>query len=89
MPAQLATILVLRTLARGIQAATAEAEMLEREILTHVQALVPELLDEPGIGPIVAAQLIVTWSHHDRIDSQACFARIAGVDPPWVCWRLG
>jgi transposase len=80
-PAQLATILVLRTLARRIQAATAEAETLEREILSHVRALVPALLDEPGIGPIVAAQLIVTWSHHDRIDSEACFARLAGVAP--------
>jgi transposase len=80
-PAQLATILVLRTLARRIQAATAEAETLEREILSHVRALVPELLDEPGIGPIVAAQLIVTWSHRDRIDSEACFARLAGVAP--------
>ena len=80
-PAQLATILVLRTLARRIQAATAEAEALEREILAHVRTLVPELLEEPGVGPIVAAQLIVTWSHRNRIDSEACFARLAGVAP--------
>ena len=80
-PDQLATILVLRTLARRIQAATDEAEMLEREILTHVRALVPELLDEPGVGPIVAAQLIVTWSHNDRVRSEAAFARLAGVAP--------
>jgi transposase len=79
--AQLATILVLRSLARRIQAATGEAETLEQEILSHVRALVPELLDEPGVGPIVAAQLIVTWSHHNRIDSEACFARLAGVAP--------
>lgn len=80
-PAQLATILVLRTLARRIQTSTAEAETLEREILSHVRALVPELLHEPGIGPIVAAQLIVTWSHHGRIRSEAAFARLAGVAP--------
>jgi transposase len=80
-PALLATILVLRTLARRIQTATAEADTLEREILSNVRALVPELLDEPGVGPIVAAQLIVTWSHHNRIDSEACFARLAGVAP--------
>jgi transposase len=80
-PAQLATILVLRSLARRIQAATVEAETLEREILAHVRAVVPELLDEPGVGPIVAAQLIVTWSHRDRIDSEAAFARLAGVAP--------
>lgn len=80
-PAQLATILVLRTLARRIQVVSSEAETLEREILGHVRTLVPALLDEPGIGPIVAAQLIVTWSHRDRIDSEACFARLAGVAP--------
>ena len=40
-----------------------------------------ELLDEPGVGPIVAAQLIVTWSHHDRVRSEAAFARLAGVAP--------
>ncbi len=80
-PDELATILVLRTLARRIQAATEEAETLEREILTHIRALVPQLLDEPGVGPIVAAQLIVTWSHQDRIASEAAFARLAGVAP--------
>jgi transposase len=80
-PDELATILVLRTLARRIQAAIEEAETLEREILTHIRALVPQLLDEPGVGPIVAAQLIVTWSHHNRIDSEAAFARLAGVAP--------
>jgi transposase len=80
-PDHLATILVLRSLAQRIQAATQEADELEREILAHVRALVPQLLDEPGIGPIVAAQLIVTWSHHGRISSEAAFARLAGVAP--------
>jgi transposase len=59
-PEQLAIVLALRSLARRIEAATAEAEELEQEILQHVRALVPDLLDEPGVGPIVAAQLIVT-----------------------------
>jgi transposase len=80
-PDQLATILVLRSLAQRIQAATREADELEREILAHVRALIPELLDEPGVGPIVAAQLIVTWSHHDRVRNEAAFARLAGVAP--------
>jgi transposase len=57
---ELATRLVLRSLARRIQAATIEASELEREILAHLRALAPALLDEPGVGPIVAAQLIVT-----------------------------
>jgi transposase len=80
-PALLATITALRSLARRIEAATKEANELEREILAHVRASVPELLNEPGVGPIVAAQLIVSWSHHDRVRSEACFARLAGVAP--------
>ncbi len=78
---ELATRLVLRSLARRIQAATLEADELEQEILGHVRALAPALLDEAGIGPVVAAQLIVAWSHHGRLRSEACFARLAGVAP--------
>ena len=78
---ELATRLVLRSLARRIQAATREADELERELLGHIRALAPALLDEAGVGPIVAAQLIVAWSHHGRLRSEACFARLAGVAP--------
>jgi transposase len=78
---ELATKLVLRSLARRVEAATVEVAELERELLGHVRALAPALLDEPGVGPIVAAQLIVAWSHHDRLRSEACFARLAGVAP--------
>jgi transposase len=72
---------VFRSLARRIEAATAEAAELEREILAHVRALAAQLLDEPGVGPIVAAQLIVSWSHHGRVRSEAAFARLAGAAP--------
>jgi transposase len=80
-PDELAARLVLRTLARRIEAASTEAAELERELLGHVRALAPRLLDEPGVGPIVAAQLIVAWSHHGRLRSEAAFARLAGVAP--------
>jgi transposase len=78
---ELATRIVLRSLARRVRAATVEADQLEREILVHVRALAPTLLDEPGVGPIVAAQLIVAWSHRGRVRSEAAFARLAGVAP--------
>jgi transposase len=80
-PDELAIVLVLRSLARRIEAATEEADELEREILAHVRASAPILLAEPGVGPIVAAQLIVTWSHPGRVRSEAAFARLAGVAP--------
>jgi transposase len=80
-PDELAITLVLRTLARRLEIATAEAAELEAEILGHVRALAPRLLDERGVGPIVAAQLIVAWSHHGRVRSEAAFARLAGAAP--------
>lgn len=80
-PAELAARLVLRTLARRIVAATTEADELEHQIRAHVRALAPQLLDEPGVGPIVAAQLLVAWSHRGRVRSEAAFARLAGVAP--------
>jgi transposase len=78
---ELATRMVLRSLARRAGAATLEADELEGEILAHVRTLAPTLLDEPGVGAIVAAQLLVAWSHRGRLRSEACFARLAGVAP--------
>ena len=78
---ELATRLVLRSLARRIEAATLEAAELEQELLGHVRALAPALLDEPGVGPIVAGQLIVAWSDRGRVRSEAAFARLAGAAP--------
>jgi hypothetical protein len=43
-----------------VHSATEEAAVLQTEILAHVRALTPRLLEEPGIGPIVAARLIVS-----------------------------
>jgi transposase len=80
-PDELAATLVLRTLARRVQSATEEATELQTEIVAHVRALAPRLLDEPGVGPIVAAQVIVSWSHKGRVRSEAAFARLAGVAP--------
>ena len=80
-PDEHASALELRTLARRVQAATAETAELEAEIAAHVRALAAPLLDEPGVGPIVAAQLIVAWSHHGRVRSEAAFARLAGAAP--------
>ncbi|MEU6347568.1 IS110 family transposase [Streptomyces sp. NPDC046977] len=34
-----------------------------------------------GIGPITAAQILVSWSHPGRFRSEAAFASFAGVAP--------
>ncbi len=70
-----------QALARRIQQLTAEERELAREIEQLTRSLAPHLLDEPGIGPLLAAQVVLAWSHHGRIVSEAAFARLAGVAP--------
>jgi transposase len=74
-------LLALRCCARRALAAEQEALELERAISTLVSDLAPKLLDEPGIGPITAAQLLISWSHPNRLRSEAAFARLAGAAP--------
>jgi tetratricopeptide (TPR) repeat protein len=69
------------TRAQRIQALQAEAKDLEDEILRIVGQLAPELLDLLGVGPITAAQVLVSWSHPGRFRSEAAFASFAGVAP--------
>lgn len=58
-----------------------EAANYERQIKKLLQALAPVLLDQPGVGPLTAAQLVLAWSHHGRLRSDAAFAALAGVAP--------
>jgi transposase len=43
--------------------------------------MAPALLTQPGIGPISAAQLLISWSHPGRFRSEAAFAMLAGAAP--------
>lgn len=58
-----------------------ELKANEKGLKQHAKLLAPELLAELGVGPFVAAQLIVAWSHPGRIRSEAAFARFAGIAP--------
>jgi transposase len=75
------TLLALRAIARRVLQLTAEERELAREIKTLTQTLAPQLLDQPGVGPLLAAQVVLSWSHHGRMVSEAAFARLAGVAP--------
>ena len=75
------TLLALRSLARQVELTTREAATLEREIDGLVEQLAPQLLSRFGVGPISAAQLLVSWSHPGRLRSEAAFARLAGTAP--------
>jgi transposase len=54
---------------------------LDARIESLVQATMPALLDEPGVGPVNAAVLLVSWSHPGRFPTEAAFASNAGVSP--------
>jgi transposase len=75
------TLQALRALARRVQQLTAEERELARGIETLTRTLAPQLLDQPGIGPLAAAQLLISWSHSGRIRNEAAFARLAGCAP--------
>lgn len=75
------TATALRALARRIQALNNEARDHERSIRAIVRAWRPDLLDQRGVGPIVAAVVLCAWSHPGRIRSDAAFAMLAGTAP--------
>ncbi len=75
------TLLALRALARRVKVLTVEERELAREIETLTRKLAPQLLEQPGVGPLAAAQVLISWSHRGRITSEAAFARLAGCAP--------
>lgn len=74
-------LLALRSVARRVLQLTAEERELAREIESITRKLAPQLLEQPGVGPLAAAQLVLSWSHPGRITSEAAFARLAGCAP--------
>ncbi len=76
-----ATVAAIRATARRILFLEAEAEDHASAIELLVQQLAPQLLDEPGVGPLTAAELLIAWSHPGRVRSEAAFAQMAGVAP--------
>ncbi len=51
------------------------------QLNASVSSWMPELLAELGVGPVAAAQLLVSWSHPGRCRSAAAFAMLAGTAP--------
>ena len=78
---QTARIRIARDLVSSIRAATRRIRELEQEIALLVEELCPQLLDEPGCGPLTAAKLVGEIAGADRFSSDAKLARAAGVAP--------
>ena len=58
-----------------------EARELQKAMVAIIRSWRPDLLEEFGVGPIVAATVLCAWSHPGRIHSEAAFAMLAGVAP--------
>lgn len=71
----------MRRIAQRIIALRDEADGHEATIKSLVKAWRPDLLEQQGVGPIVAGIVLSAWSHPGRIHNEAAFAMIAGCAP--------
>ena len=53
----------------------------KKQLAELVATFAPGLLDKFGVGPVSAAQAIVSYSHPGRCRNDATFAALAGVSP--------
>lgn len=70
-----------RRLATAILLLTSQLADNEGDITAIVRDVAPSLLDRSGIGPVSAAQAIVSFSHVGRCRNDAALAALAGICP--------
>jgi transposase len=71
----------IRRLAVALRDADRALKANRADLDAIVGDLVPGLTSRPGIGPVSAAQAIVSFSHAGRCRNEAAFARLAGTSP--------
>jgi transposase len=71
----------LRRLAVALREQRRELKTNRALLAAIVGDLAPGLTDHKGIGPICAAQVIVSFSHPGRCRSEAAFAALGGTSP--------
>jgi transposase len=71
----------IRRLALALRETSHQLKANRREIQAIVNDLAPGLTQRHGIGPISAAQAIVSFSHPGRCRNDAAFAALAGTNP--------
>jgi transposase len=77
------TIMTLQSISARIRFLTGQFKDIDPELALLIGAhpAGPALLAEPGVGPVVAAQMLISWTHSGRCRSEAAFASLAGVAP--------
>lgn len=77
-----ATKAALRAVARRVLAFDEEISVADRRIATGVVAVAPTTLALPGVGPQVAAQLLVSAGDNpERLRNEAALAHLCGAAP--------
>jgi transposase len=71
----------LARLAQAILAADRQLAQNKRDLVAVTRQAAASLLDIYGVGPVTAAQALVSWSHPARCRSEAAFAALAGANP--------
>lgn len=72
---------VLHGIGRRVHQLSREIGAIDQRLEQITAELTPELLAECGVGPIAAAQLIVSSGNRSRMRSEASFAALAGTSP--------
>jgi len=78
---QTARVRIARDELRRLRELTAATHGLETEIAELVGQAAPQLLEEPGFGPLTAAKLLGEVAGIERFATEAKLARAAGVAP--------
>jgi transposase len=77
-----ATKLAMRAAARRWQTLNEEITHLEAHLKTLTTAAAPDLVARHGVGPITAAQLLITAGDNpDRMHNEAAYANLCGTAP--------
>jgi transposase len=71
----------IRRLALAVHEATRALKANKAQLAQIANDLAPGITSQPGIGPVSAAQAIVSFSHPGRCRNDAAFARLAGTSP--------
>jgi transposase len=71
----------LARLSKRIRQLERELAEIDSELALLTRNLCPRLLDEIGVGPLCAAQILVSAADPHRLRSEASFAALAGVSP--------
>jgi len=72
---------VVRRIAVRVRHLSCEIDEIDDQLVTITSDLVPALLQECGVGPVCAAQLVVSSGDPSRMRNEASFAALAGTSP--------